>query len=333
MRTDRYRLALALIPVLVACGNGHSQVPTAGEEPFGTIPLPNVHGRIDHLAEDTTSHRVFIAALGNNSVEVVDLAARKHIASISGIEEPQGIVFIPEDSSVLVASGGDGSCNFYRADDLGLKRTIKLDKDADNVRYSPTLARIFIGHGDGAIAVIDARTFVLLTDIPVGGHPESLRLDERAQRLFVNVPDERVVRVIDLATMKVIESWEMTTARSNFPMALDTAAQLVIIGCRSPARLLFYDYHGLLRANLDAPGDLDDLFVNGSTLFAIAGEGTVAAYEKDSKGVWMVRDHRTTRAGARTGLLLHGGRELLVAAPARSGEEALLMILPVEMPR
>jgi chromate transporter len=38
-----------------------------------TIPLPGVQGRIDHLAVDVAGQRLFVAALGNNTVEVVDL--------------------------------------------------------------------------------------------------------------------------------------------------------------------------------------------------------------------------------------------------------------------
>ena len=38
-----------------------------------TIPLPGVEGRIDHLALDSSAERLFVCALGNNTVEVLDL--------------------------------------------------------------------------------------------------------------------------------------------------------------------------------------------------------------------------------------------------------------------
>ena len=46
------------------------------------IPLPDVTGRIDHLAVDIQGQRLFVAALGNNTLEVVDLKAGKRIHSI-----------------------------------------------------------------------------------------------------------------------------------------------------------------------------------------------------------------------------------------------------------
>jgi hypothetical protein len=42
-----------------------------------TIPLSNVSGRIDHLSFNSKQQIVFVAALGNNTVEVVDLKNKK----------------------------------------------------------------------------------------------------------------------------------------------------------------------------------------------------------------------------------------------------------------
>src|SRR5437762_811158 len=61
-----------------------------------TIPLPGVEGRIDHLSVDLKGQRLFVAALGNNTLEVVDLAQGKRIRSITGLREPQGVVYVPE---------------------------------------------------------------------------------------------------------------------------------------------------------------------------------------------------------------------------------------------
>jgi hypothetical protein len=41
-------------------------------ELVATIDMPGVKGRIDHLDADSATHRLFVAALGNDSVEVLD---------------------------------------------------------------------------------------------------------------------------------------------------------------------------------------------------------------------------------------------------------------------
>ena len=42
-----------------------------------TIPLPGVSGRIDHMAVDLRRGRLFVAELGNGTIDVVDLAEGK----------------------------------------------------------------------------------------------------------------------------------------------------------------------------------------------------------------------------------------------------------------
>src|SRR5437016_11240461 len=54
------------------------------------IPLPNVGGRIDHFTFDAKRKRVVGAALGNNTVEVVDTFAGRDVHSITGAAAPQG---------------------------------------------------------------------------------------------------------------------------------------------------------------------------------------------------------------------------------------------------
>ncbi len=61
-----------------------------------SIPLPDVKGRIDHFAGDPAGHRLFVAALGNNTVEVLDLDRGKVVHSITGLAEPKGSFSSPK---------------------------------------------------------------------------------------------------------------------------------------------------------------------------------------------------------------------------------------------
>ena len=73
-----------------------------------TIALPDVRGRIDHLDIDLDGSRLFVAALGNNSVEVIDLRSGRRSASREHLREPQGVAYVPREKSLFIASGGSG---------------------------------------------------------------------------------------------------------------------------------------------------------------------------------------------------------------------------------
>jgi DNA-binding beta-propeller fold protein YncE len=91
-----------------------------------TIPLTNVEGRIDHMAMDLKSQRLFVAALGNNTVEVLDLRAGNRIRSITGLREPQGVGFIAEFNRILVASGKSGACDVFDGSSFKLIKSVKF---------------------------------------------------------------------------------------------------------------------------------------------------------------------------------------------------------------
>src|SRR4051794_33845836 len=122
------------------------------------IPLAGVQGRIDHLAVDVDGQRLFVAALGTNTLEVVDLAAHQVIHSIGGLHEPQGVAVLKDQGLIAVANGGDGVCRFFDAKSFQLDDTVDFSSDADNVRYDSADHRVYVGFGNGALGAVDGKT-------------------------------------------------------------------------------------------------------------------------------------------------------------------------------
>ena len=83
------------INVMLLCFWGCSAQPNNNSLKLSaSIPLPEVKGRIDHLSFDSRNQTVFVAALGNNTVEVIDLKNQKVIHSIKHLNEPQGVLYL-----------------------------------------------------------------------------------------------------------------------------------------------------------------------------------------------------------------------------------------------
>ena len=117
-------LCAALLPLPGASRAAEPALPPLVLE--RTIPLPGVSGRIDHMAVDLRRGRLFVAALGNGTVEVVDLAAGRAIHRIGGLREPQGVGYAPQADMIAVASAGDGSVRLFHAGDFSPAGTVSL---------------------------------------------------------------------------------------------------------------------------------------------------------------------------------------------------------------
>lgn len=195
------------------------------------IPVPNVAGRLDHFTADAKRKHLIVSALGNNTVEVIDVFAGKVVHTITGLSEPQGPLYVPDADELLVAGAGDGKVNIYEGGSYTLRKSIDLGEDPDNIRYDPTSKKVFVGFGeeDGGIAMIDPATNERVGEVfKTGGHPESFQVEASGARIFVNVPDAgNVVESIDRKTGKVTK-WPLKGLRGNYAMALNEEDHLSI---------------------------------------------------------------------------------------------------------
>jgi DNA-binding beta-propeller fold protein YncE len=297
----------------------------AGLQLKQTIPLPGVEGRIDHFDLDAASERLFVCALGNNSVEVLDLRKGERVHSISDLGSPQGLVYLPELNRLLIANDKGGLCNIYDAKSWRLIGTVDFQDDADNVRYDSATKQIYVGFGEGGIGVINATDGKRVGSIKLTAHPEAFELEKHGRRIFVNVPNAGQVAVIDRDKGEVIATWKPDGASANFPLALDEASHRLFIACRNPAKLVVLNTDsGDTVMTLDISGDADEVFYDAKRrrLYAICGAGTVDIIEQTDADHYKLAVKVPTATGARTGLFVAERDDLFVAVPRHATQAA-----------
>ena len=315
-----------ILTLLAACGLA-SPLPAEEAAPLTlrqSIALPGVEGRFDHAATDPATHRLFFAALGNNTLEVVDAVAGKRLHTITGLKDPTGVLFLADENLLVVANGDDGTCRFYDGATYAEKGRVTGVDDADNLRFDPKVKRIYLGYGEGALGVIDPAAMKLTARIPLAKHPEAFQLEQDGSRIFVNIPGAKQIAVVDRAAGKVTATWPTDEFHANFPMALAEAQHRLFVGCRAPARLVAFDTQSGKRiADATLSGDIDDLFfdVPSSRLLASCGEGFVDVFRFDAPARLM-RTHRLpSAAGARTAFFT-SKLGLCLAIPHRGAQNA-----------
>src|SRR2546428_11877526 len=201
------------------------------------IPVPGVTGRIDHFTAYPKRRLLIFAALGNNSMEIVNTFEAKVVQSTKGLDEPQGVLYVPGLDKIFVANAGNGTVKVYDGKSYALRKSIALgeESDTDNLRWDEDSKRVFVGIV-GGLAMIDAVTETHVGDLKgSGGHSESFQLEKKGSRVFVNVPDDdSVVNVIDRKTGELTK-WGLNGVKANYPMALDEGNhRLFVVTPRPP---------------------------------------------------------------------------------------------------
>ncbi len=300
------------------------------------IPLPNVGGRIDHFTFDAKRKRVIGAALGNNTVEVVDTFAGRDIHSITGAAAPQGVVYVADLDKLFVANGTDGKLRIYDGDSFKLVNTVDIGEDADNVRYDPVEKKIYVAYGgdeEGGLAVIDAVSLKRLEDAAkLDAHPESFQIATSKSAIYANIATKAKVVVIDRATHKVTE-WPLKTGKANYPMAFDEADHRVFVVTRKPAQLVVLDSDsGAMVGSVPCVSDADDLYydVGRKRIYVPGGEGFISVIQQIDADHYRPLAKVPTTVGARTGLWYEKRDRFYLAVPASSKQGAALWVYAPE---
>jgi len=321
---------VALLCCLAAATSNGQSAPLRLKQ---TIPLPGVEGRIDHFAADPSGQRLFVCALGNNSLEVIDLRKGDHVHSIAGLGAPQGVGYAPEINRLIVANDKGGTCKIYDGKSFQTVGELNLKDDADNVRYDEARKKFYVGFGSGGVAVINAADGKQVDSIQVGAHPEAFQLEKSGNRIFVNVPNSRYVAVIDRDKSEVVAKWKTDSAFANFPMALDEANHRLFVGCRVPSRLVVLNTEsGDVTAKLNISDDADDIFYDAKRhrIYAVCGAGAIDVIQQTDPNTYKILSKIDTVKGARTGLFEPNQDMLFVAVPRRGSQQAEIRCYQIE---
>ncbi len=331
---------LAVVSVGACAGIANSQETTS--QPLRlmqTILMPNVAGRLDHMAVDIKGKRLFLSGLENGTLEVVDLESGKRLRSIPGFNKPQGIVYVPELNKLFVASGDDGMLRVFRGSTLELLDAIHLEAGPNRVAYEPESKVVYVGYGGkdagkdyGEVGIIDARNDKHIGDIKVVAHPSELLLNKSGTTLFVFVSIAGKIQAIDTNKRQVFFTWTVASQRPG-DGAFDESTSRLFIGTRTPPELIMMDSRsGQEVAHLPTAEGMDGvsfdakrkrIYVSGGRDLPV---GFAYVYQQKDADHYEISGKISTRAGAGTSFWSPELNRYYVAAPKNDTQDAAILV-------
>jgi len=303
------------------------------------IPLPKVKGRIDHLSVDVKGQRLFVAAVENHTLEVIDLKSGQRVHTIADLAEPQGVFYDASTNRLFVACGSDGATKIFDGTTFQVLATVKFPDDADNIRYDARGKRAIVGYagakqlrkrteGTGGLGFLDSNGNKT-GNVVIDAHPESFRLEESGNRIFVNVPDKKEIEVIDRVKLTVLTRWPVTSAQGNFPMALDETHHRLFVATWTPSRMLVFDTEtGNEISAGETAGPSDDLFYDSrrGRVYVLTGAGFLEVFQDRDHIHYDRIAHYATPLHTQTGLFVPEWGELFAAAQGQGEQSAEIRV-------
>jgi DNA-binding beta-propeller fold protein YncE len=293
----------------------------------------------DHMALDSREQRLFVTPQAQGAVTVLDLKTSRVLHTIRGFMNPHAVLY-RADRNRLFVTDGKGVVVVLDALTYRRIRSIPLEPNADSIAYDGKTGVLYVSNGGAdtgrsysLVSLIDTATEAKLGDIRIQTPAlEAMVVDETQARLYIDMPEENMIGIIDLRQRALTQRWQLTLAQRNDALALDTDHQLLYVGCNEGdvrGSLLVVDTSsGKELQKLPLGGWVDSMFYDArrQRIYASTGVGAVFVYERNAAGQLRALESVDTAVMARTALFSPELDRLFVMVPHLGWTSAKVLV-------
>jgi YVTN family beta-propeller protein len=277
------------------------------------------NGSWDYLAVDTNAHLLYIARL--NRVMVVDTQTGKLAGEIEGLQHAHGIAFNDQSKVGYISDGGAGTVIIFDRATWKAIAAIPVGKNPDAILFEPTRKLVFVFNGASKNAnVIDTASNKVIDTIPMPGKPE-FAVTDGAGNVFVNIEDTSQILHIDVATLKVTNSWPLAPCTAPSGLAIDVAHRRLFSVCDNNKMAVVDSTSGKMVATptIGAGADAVAYDAKHGLVFSSNGEsGDLTILQEVAPDRYTTLQTLSTMVGART-LALDSSKDNIYTVTAKLG--------------
>jgi DNA-binding beta-propeller fold protein YncE len=341
-RSSKWKIAGALAVLMTAAGCAGAQTTGQPLKLVQTVSLPGYTGDFDHFAVDRERGRLLLAAEDHATLEVFDLKTGKHLRTVTGFGAPHTILVRPGAKTILVTDSGKSMTKILDAETYKFEGSIPLVEGADSAGYDAGKNVFYIVTGGkdvdmktAEVEAIDPDTGKKLGAVKFNDdHVEAMVLEENGPRIFVNLTQTNKLAVVDRRTMKELAEWPVPSCEQNAMVKLDEAQKRLYVVCRKPGMVVAMNSDtGAVVSTQPAPLRADEAPYDGAAhrLYVPGGEGYIGVYDTSDPNSVKLIAKVPSAPGAKTGMLLPGMKELVLAAsPGETKAVAKVLFYKVE---
>lgn len=253
------------------------------------IALPGGSNRLDYQALDPGAKRLYIAHLGDGTVQAVDLDTGTVAGTVPGVSSVHGVTVAPERHLLLAAASGTNDVAIIDTGSLAVTGRVPAGNTPDGIAYDPVHGKAYVSNEhDHAETVIDLATGRAKGSIEIGGEAGNTVFDPVSGNILVNVQNRGELAVIDPTTDTVTGRIPVSDCGSNHGLYVDGANKLAFIACEDNAKLLVLDLHSKqVTARFDTGATPDVLaFDEGLHRLYVASEaGVISIFDEQDRGL------------------------------------------------
>jgi len=205
--------------------------------------LPGPSGkRFDYLAVDDDDHYLLSAHLAADQTYVIDLRARKVVATITDTPGAEGVEYVPELRKFYTSNAHDDTIGVVDLKQMKVVKKLKTEGKPDGSTYAAPFHKLYVSDERGkAEAIVDVQKDEIIRTLHFDSETGMPQYDAVARKVYVNLQDQDVFAVIDPATDEVVGRYPVGRCKGNHGMALDPEHHRAFPSCEGNELMTVFD--------------------------------------------------------------------------------------------
>jgi len=247
------------------------------------VRLPGNPTRFDYQWLDAENRRLYISHLGDSSLLVFDLDARKVLHEVPHLPSVHGVVAAPAQHLVFATATADKTLAIIDDKTFDVKARVPAGEYPNGLAFDPASERVFVSNNKGhGVGVVDVKTAKPLKGLDIGGGAGNTQWDAKTGHILAAVHGGGYLADIDPAKPELAGRIALDHVSTCHGLLVAATTRLAFAVCRGSGPVLVVvdlDKRRQLEA-LPLPPDMDVLaFDPGQQrLYAAAETGMVAVF-------------------------------------------------------
>jgi DNA-binding beta-propeller fold protein YncE len=290
----RHRAAALAATTVVVMALFFPASPAAGPTPglplerVRDVRLPGRSTRFDYQSVDAPGRRLYVAHLGDSSLDVIDVDALTAVATVPDIADVHGVLAVPEIGRVFASA--TGTKELVTLDAIGDRVIARAPTGQfpDGIAYDPRDDLVFVSNKDaGSETAIEGHSGRMVRTVQLGREVGNVAYDSTSGLAYVAVrPPDQVV-AFDPSTGTISDRIRLKNCRGAHGLYVQPQAQRAFVACEDNARVVMVDLQRPGQIAAASVGDNPDVLAYDpglGRLYVAAESGVVTAFSPTAHG-------------------------------------------------
>jgi DNA-binding beta-propeller fold protein YncE len=283
-----HRAAALAATTVVAVALVFAANPVAGRTPglplerVRDVRLPGRSSRFDYQSIDAPGRRLYIAHLGDSTLDVIDLDALTVVATVPELADVHGVLAAPEIGRVFASATGTNELVTLNASSDQIIARTPTGQFPDGIAYDPSDDLVLVSNKNaGSETLIEGRSGRVVRTLQLGDEVGNVAYDPSSALAYVAVrpPDQLVA--FDPTIGTITDRIRLDNCHGAHGVYVQPQTQQAFVACENNAKVVLVDLRNHRQITAESVGNNPDVLAydpNLSRLYVAAESGVVTAF-------------------------------------------------------